>query len=294
MERFKKILYGLLHPGIIITILIIMNGTGMLIYTFAAEKSHTIFGYVSYALSCYALVLIVVNVPKLLGRSKKRLEQNRYTNHYIHNRDYRAKVSLYIGLGINLLYAIFNGIISVVNWSAWAGAIAGYYFILSIIRFVLAKSTRNNKKNDYIAGLRLYRLTGILMFLLNIAMSGVIAEMLRMNHSFNHSGLIIYVSAVYTFYIMTLTIINLFRYHNMVNPVLSAAKMLSFAAALMSLMTLQTALIAEFGTGEEAFYQNMNSVTGVTVSILVFAMAIYMVIRANKLIKKSKEECQNE
>lgn len=240
--------------------------------------------YSSYVLSAYALILLCVSVPHIAKKSKGMLEGNSYGNRYLSQREFRARVSLYSGLGINFLYAVFNATAGVIYQSTWMGAVAGYYLVLVLIRFLLMRGDRaaaKNKDDSYVAGLGHYRLTGILMFLLNLAMSAMIAQMLWQNQSHSYPGFMIYASAAYTFYSVVMAIVNLVKYYKLNNPVLSAAKMLSFATALVSLLVLQTALITQFGN-DESFQRLMNAITGSCVSIIVFAMAVFMIVRSNR------------
>lgn len=49
---------------------------------------------------------------------------------------------------------------------------------------------------------------------------------------------------------MTVSVIDLVKYRKYKYPVLSAAKAIRFAAALVSLLSLETAMLAQFGDDE--------------------------------------------
>ena len=82
---------------------------------------------------------------------------------------------------------------------------------------------------------------------------------------------------------MIISVINLVRFRRLGNPILSAAKVLNFIAALMSLLGLQTAMIAQFSMEEEHFRRVMNACTGTGIWVTVIITAIYMLIRSKKL-----------
>lgn len=69
-------------------------------------------------------------------------------------------------------------------------------------------------------------------------------------------------------------------------PCMPAAKMLGLAGALMSVLTLQTAMLAQFG-GDAAMRRTMNAVTGACVCSLVFCMAVFMAVRGNILLRRA-------
>lgn len=100
------------------------------------------------------------------------------------------------------------------------------------------------------------------MFLLNIAVTGFVIQMIWQNKSYTYPGFLIYASAAYTFFCITTAVINMVKYRKMEKPVLSAAKMLSFACALIAMLALQTAMLAQFGSGQKTFARYINSCTG--------------------------------
>ena len=83
---------------------------------------------------------------------------------------------------------------------------------------------------------------------------------------------------------------DLVRYRKLGSPILSTAKTVSLSAALVSMLTLEKAMLATFSSGnDEQFRLIMTGATGAGVTILILGMAIYMVIVANKQIKKIKD-----
>lgn len=226
----------------------------------------------------------------MITKVKTLIHRNKYSDRFINDADFRARVLLYRGLIVNLLFVAFKLTAGLVYGSFWFGAVAAYYAVLSVMRFILLRNERQAKTHEdnierFVHGLRAYRFCGYLMFALTAAMSGMIFQMVWQNRGYQYPWMFIYVLAVYTFYCMTMAIINLVKYRSMDNPVLSAAKMLSFAGALMSILILQTAMLAEFGGGDDGFRQVANAATGGGISVIVFAMAVFMIVRANKKLK---------
>ena len=149
-----------------------------------------------------------------------------------------------------------------------------------IMRLSLALSYRNrNTKSE----LRCYRRTARLLFLLNIPMGGMIVLMVLTDSGYSYPGYVIYLSALYTFYTVILAIVNLVKFRKLGSPILSAAKVLNFVAALMSLLALQTAMISQFSTEGEAFRRMMNAITGGGVWFSVILIAVYMLLRSRKM-----------
>lgn len=91
---------------------------------------------------------------------------------------------------------------------------------------------------------------------------------------------------MYTFYITISAIINVIKYRSHGSPVMSAAKVISLTAALVSMLSLETAMLARFGNNETAFRRMMLGISGGVVCAFVLAMAVYMIVRSTKQLKK--------
>ena len=139
------------------------------------------------------------------------------------------------------------------------------------------------KKSDAKKQLTQYRNTGILMFLLNSTMVGMIILMIRDGESVMYPGFIIYAQAAYTFYILIISIVNVIRYRKNHSPLVAASKSINLVAAIMSLFILQVAMINEFG-GDGQFKLIINTLTGTLTSIITIGIAIFMII--NSKVKK--------
>ena len=128
------------------------------------------------------------------------------------------------------------------------------------------------------------------MFALNIAVSGLVVQLIGKNETYEYPGLLIYVFATYSFYCIGIAFYNMAKHRKLHTPILAAAKMLSFACALMSILATQTAMLTQFGDGQENFARVMNAITGSAVCLLIFGLAVWMVLRANKELKRMGEK----
>ena len=58
------------------------------------------------------------------------------------------------------------------------------------------------------------------------------------------------------------------------------------AAGLMSILALQVALINRFGADDPGFARTMNGIIGAVICLLVIGMAVYMLIKSGKALKR--------
>ena len=119
-------------------------------------------------------------------------------------------------------------------------------------------------------------------------MAGMILLMIFTDSGFTYPGYVIYLSEIYTFYIMICSAASLINCRRMESPFLSAVKVLNFVSALMSVLGLQTAMIAQFSVNDENFRRMMNAITGGFIWSAVILIAVYMLVRSGNSGKEAK------
>ncbi len=252
----------------------------------------SIVAYVSYVISAYTLTADIVNFIPIFNKIKEFKNNNKYINRYFRDKSIQFDISIYFSILINVGYTIVNFIAGLFENSVWLFSVAVYYFTLTLLRlFILIKYHRINKvkSNKRIFELKAYRTTGIVMFFVSAVMSGMTVQMIKNNVATRHSDTVTIAMAAFTFSFFAIAIANLQKYRKTYEPIISASKMLNFACALMSVFTLQASMISAF-SDDEGFRVNMNIATGSAVFALVIGLAIYMIMRANKMIKEVNNE----
>ena len=280
-----------LRPHGLLVLLFVVVSAALLIYAFAIPGANPVVTYAGYAFSAYTLVVVCVKVPWMFGGMKQGLYNNKYSKRFFTDQKFRTEFFLYLSCSISTFYAVFKFCAGMYYRSVWLGALAIYYLIICFMRFGLMKRYRYNLKYEdereqRLFGLKSYRFCGILMFLLNIAVSGLVIQLVWKNETYEYPGFLIYAFTAYAFYCIGMAIRNMSKHRKLETPILAATKMLSFACALMSMLAAQTALLTQFGNGQGDFARFMNGVTGGTVCLLIFGLAVWMVRRANKEMKR--------
>lgn len=240
--------------------------------------------YMIYCMSAYCLAICVLPMPQLFRKVKasilRRLNATSFGRSFVADLAFRGSISLFSGMVVNFLYVVFHIFVGICYASVWFIAIAIYYLLLGIMRLSLILSYRNRSVKSE---LRSYRKTAWLLFLLNIPMGGMITLMVLTDSGYSYPGHVIYLSALYTFYMIILAIVNLMKFRKLGSPTLSAAKVLNLIAALMSLLGLQTAMISQFAREGESFRRTMNAITESGVWFAVILTAVYMLLHSRKM-----------
>ncbi len=278
----------LLHPPLWVLLLVPLLSFSALIFVFEARLAPGLAVSLVYAMSAYSLTIWIVAVPRAVSAIRavrssnpllRRIADSTFGKQYLHSLAFRGRVNVYQGMVMNFLYVIFRIAAGIRYASWWFLSIAIYYLVLGGLRAYLVFCFRHRSRNQEI---RCYRQTARLLFLLNIPMGGMILLMIVTNSGYSYPGSILYLSALYTFYSITISILNLVKFRQVGSPILSAAKVLNFISAMMSILGLQTAMIAQFSASDERFRRMMNTITGGFVYITVLVLAVYMLRRAKK------------
>lgn len=126
-----------------------------------------------------------------------------------------------------------------------------------------------------------------MLLVMNQALTAIVILVVRQNSAFAYPGMLIYVMAMYAFYAMVNAVRSVIRFRHRGSPVLSAAKAVSLVTALVSILALETAMLTQFGTaGDERFRQIMNGATGTVVCVTVLALAIYMIAKSTRQLRR--------
>lgn len=284
MKNVLAVLDKLLHPPKWVLLTLPPIVFAALTYVLLKGQKSSTLTYMIYCMSAYCLTIWILPLPRLFRKAKAntmyRLTGTVFGGKYIGDLAFRGSVSIYQGMIVNFLYVVFRIFIGIRYASVWFITIAIYYLLLGVMRLSLILSYRNrNVKSE----LRCYRRTAWLLFLLNIPMGGMIVLMVLTDSGYSYPGYVIYLSALYTFCTVILAIVNLVKFRKLGSPILSAAKVLNFVAALMSLLGLQTAMISKFSTEGENFRRMMNAITGGGVWFAVILTAVYMLLHSRKM-----------
>ena len=293
---WKKTGKKLLFPPVWVMLLLTVFSAAALVFVFVKGLEESPLAYAVYVAAFYTVTVLSVFFSIALPRRYKEVKQKIYANplgnRYMTDVNFKNHVSLYCSLAVNLLYALFNAFSAWLYQTAWFGILAGYYMILAVMRFLLVRYIQKNRLGEKrLMELRRCRVCAIILTTLNLVLSGAVLMILYGNRGFEYHGVLIYIAAMYTFYVTASAIRDLVRYRKYDNPILSTSKVIKMAAALVSMLSLETAMFSSFG-GEMALADQrlMIALTGAGVSAAVIAMAIYLIVRSTKEIKEIRRQ----
>lgn len=253
--------------------------------------------YCAYAASAYALIITLTLLHRAVKKYAagfyklpliKKIMKTPFGARFFSSVSFRTQIFLYPGLAVNLIFCMIKFVSGILYDSAWLIFIAFYYIFLALIRFFLAVYFgKTKKRNQSIAEeYRLARKCGVFMMLMNIVLSVMMALIVTQNQGVEYPGYLIYVMALFAFYNITVASVNAAKSKKHGSPVVSAAKIISLTAAMVSMLFLETAMLTRFSTEGAVFRRYMTSVSSAVICTVVLVMAMYMIIHSTIQLNK--------
>lgn len=249
--------------------------------------------YVLSALLLTAAVFYLIGDIRLVrAKVLRAVEAHAFTAHLRRDYDYRTLVSSVPGTGLVTGFAIFNGVIGIYSRSFWYGSLALYYLFLSVIRCLILYHVWRGEKEPQteLQKLQICRFCGILLLAMTLALNISAALMVNAGSAKHYPGFLIYAAATYTFYKAIMSVVNMHRAKTSRNVYVSTLRYIGHADALVSLLSLQAAMVAAFGTENERTAPVMNAITGLVVCGAVLVLGIQIVVKSQKEIRSIREE----
>ena len=292
MKNWKSIGKKFLFLPLWLIMILTVISTIALVFVFTKGWETVWIAYVIYVISFYTLTVVCLacwkTIPRYYKRMKGKVYDNKYANRYFTDVAFKTHVTLYRSLFINLIYVIVNAVSAILYSTYWFAIFAIYYAIMAIMRFLLVRYVgRNQIGTSRLGELKRSRLCAYILMTVNLALSGAVLMMVYYNRGFEYQGVLIYVMAMYTFYITAMAIKDMVKYRKYQSPVMSMSKIIQMAASLFSMLFLETAMFSQFGADtSHKLKQYMIMATGAVISVIVVIMAVYMIVRSTKEIRK--------
>jgi hypothetical protein len=300
-ELWKKILHPPTWAKILTFIVSIVSAVGALLMLLVeyennalAIVAYTLFGIAGTSLA-YSVYLLIPLFPKMKNGMIEWMEKREFTHLLLRNFGFRTVVFSVGSFLMSLLFSAFNAYMGIANRSIWYGALAAFYIALALIRggvLTYHRSRMGKRESDEYVKAKVYRNSGIITLILNIALSSAIAQMIFSGAHFSYMGWTVFAYAAYAFYKITMSIISFIKAHKQTDLTVRAIRNINLVDALVSILALQTALLTMFSEGDINI-SLFNTLTGIAVSVLSVGIGIYMIVSANKKMKELKKEDMN-
>lgn len=286
--NWKRIGKALLFPPAAVLIVLPPIAAAALVYSMLRLEETSPVRIGSYVLAFYTLVIVCVRAPKVVRSIGTFKRENKYIQTW--SNDPRLRMNITVGGSVlwNGAYAALQLGLTIYYRSAWLYSLAAYYATLAAMRCSLVWHTLRYTPGEQMQQeLVRYRTCGWVFLLMNLALSGVMFYRIYENRFVQHHEITTIAMATYTFAMLTVAIVNVVRYRKYNSPVLSSAKAISLAAACVSMLTLESSMLASFnkGTLSQKTIRIFLALSGGAVSAFIVGMAVYMIVQASRKLK---------
>lgn len=284
MERLLRITNKLLRPRLVLLAPLAVLSAAALAAVFTLGLEDTAMAYASYVLSAYSLAAVTLRLITGARRWHSRALENRHVKRYRTDLDFRLRLRLTVSLGVNLCYSVYKAALGLLLGSVWFGAMAAYYLVLSEARFLLLRGGTGS----LLAGYKKRRFCGWLLAVMTVPIAVTGAVSVYTGGATEYPGHLIFAAAAYTFYSLTMAIVNICRFRSAGSPVYSAANALALMTALVSMFFLQGAMFLAFGDGS-SMERDMNLIFAAVLAAMALGGSVYLVTDSGIRIRAIKD-----
>ena len=244
----------------------------------------------------YTVYTLIVYVPTVKKRLSRRIKRSAFGRHLLASYGFRTVVFSAYSLLVNIANVVFHIVIASMENSLWYASLAGYYGMLVTLRSgIIAYHSSKRRKTRAQRALierKLYRTCGILLIILPIFLTVPIWGVVFMGKAFIHEGWMVIAFAAYAFYKITMAVWNLVKTRDVKDLTVKALRNVGFADALVSMFSLQTALLFAFSSGQN--HALVNGITGGVVCLCTIFLGVMMLVNAHNKAKGGQREWKQD
>ncbi|MCR4923755.1 MAG: hypothetical protein K5931_07075 [Lachnospiraceae bacterium] len=190
--------------------------------------------------------------------------------------DFKTVIGALKSLMITIIFALYNGFLSIHHSSLWYGAIFVYYIILAILRGLIIVSEKrisgSDKREEQI--IKIYIIASVLLLLLNISLIVPVTIMSKFQKPLEMTLVPAIAMAAYTLYKVVMSSIH-FKKRNISSDMLvKLIRVINFIDALVSVLVLQNTLIMIKSQGDKTDMLPLTAFTGAVVLLVALAFSL--------------------
>ena len=230
----------------------------------------------------------------------------------VKDKDTREKAILYTSTAVNYFFVTFQLYGGIRYESVWFTSLGVYYAVLTSVNLYVRLSHKKQGREAW----KVFRISGWALTLANLALIAIISIMIATPGVAvrNYSPIIALGVTFWTFYLLISAVIGIVKQWRKKNVIAMAENSIQLIGATVSVLMLQTAMIASYGaqaieearkaleeasgiTGASAaiekaiddliqIFITSNRITGVLVIVVVLIITVYMIVKGSREYRK--------
>lgn len=236
----------------------------------------------------YSVSTLVVYAPTIKKSIGARIEKHEFLANIANDYGLKTLVFSCFSLVVTLAFVAANLASAIIYGLVWYYAVAAYYFVLLLFRggilladFRCRKKYADDEAARENAKRRIYLAGGAVLLVLEIAMAFAVTEMMLSRRPVGGNEIVAIANAAYTFYKMTMAMMNLVRAKRFSDPVVQALRNVNFADACMAIASLTVIMLSTFGGGESSVFVVMRACVGFAACAVTIVIAVIMIVKGS-------------
>ena len=201
---------------------------------------------------------------------------------------FKTKVLLSLSLAFNIGYAVFLFVAGLMQQSKWFLVMAVYNTLLALARLFAFGQIKPNKSTR--SKNKAMRLCGYFLLVINIVVSAMMFLLIGGEHVVKHHEIVVITNATYTFYTLTMAIVNSAKHIKNMDYTSMLIKIISLTAASVSMATLTDTMLATWGGEDLTLRSIILPILCVAIALYIIVGAILMIRMSNKYLRKLNDE----
>ena len=256
----------------------------------------SIYATIGYVICGILLLYSLISVGLAIYRKiAKVADRYAFTRHFYRSYAFRSLVLTGCSFVFNIGFTLFLCVIALRLDSAWYGALAVYYILLTITRggMLIQTSVDEYKFKDnptalHKAKVGTYLYTGIMILFLTAAFAVSVVEVTLEGSGVRVPAWAIYAFAAFTAARLFMGVWHFVKSSNFKDLTTRSAQYINMTTALVSLLPLQTALLSLIKT--DLVPAMINGATGGLVCLAELSLGIYMIVHSGVKYKRIKRK----
>ncbi|MBR4270381.1 MAG: hypothetical protein IKQ31_01735 [Clostridia bacterium] len=194
---------------------------------------------------------------------------------------------------ITILFAVYNGFLGIYSHSIWNGSICVYYLFLIAIKFIILASEKTTKHIDDIKiksqrREKVFFVLSIIIIVMNLSLILPISLMVLNEKQVEYGLIAAIVFAVYATHKITMAIINYTKSRRYENLAYKQIRTINIIDAIISVLTLQNALIMVNDgsvSGDMFTLSSITSFVGIVVIVVISVIPLVRFVKQKKSLK---------
>lgn len=185
-----------------------------------------------------------------------------------------------LSLAGHFLYALYQGVLGVLQASGWFGALCAFYSLLAVLRLCAALWAA--RAVPVRPSQSLFRVAAVLLLLCSMMLAGVNALGVSRNLATAYGTIPMITIATYTFGKGGAVVVRAVRQHGSFSAQAVLLRNIGYAEVAASMLTLQRSMLASFGEMEKTTIQSMNVIAGAGLSLFILLLGVSMLLQSGK------------